>query len=385
MPTFKMAEQAPVPRHREIKESLCKLIKQQLGITSLFDNQPRTDASPSRPNESRFEYLDRCDAPVAEQQRTLLNQCYTRYPVTHQADILGRYRSKKAEDHYAAEAELLIHESLLRLGYAVTVHPPMSGTRNTPDFLVDTDLGSFYIEVKALDDRPFAETTPVETISRMIEAQLGTSPHHYIYVDRLQIGTAEIGSGAKKGLVELFNQLLSKPPEGILYGDYRAIDRLKVEEYKGWKVTRSTSAVVARHTDKAESTWQFRGRLSAKNEQSPIDYAFGGFSDSGPMDSRSVLRGAKRKAGRYGNPDHPMVLAIRTQAPNARLDIWEDMDCRKAFDMVWVSFRGLAFSWDKPDYLEILVNPHKQVPQYVQDTMGQIQAMYQILLNKGSP
>ena len=27
-------KQAPVPRHREIKESLCKLIKQQLGITS---------------------------------------------------------------------------------------------------------------------------------------------------------------------------------------------------------------------------------------------------------------------------------------------------------------------------------------------------------------
>ncbi|SOD94273.1 hypothetical protein [Caenispirillum bisanense] len=58
-----------------------------------------------------------------------------------------RLQSQSEKDRQGAEFELLLHEMFRRAGCQLTPHPKISGSSETPDFLVDTPDGkSFFLE-----------------------------------------------------------------------------------------------------------------------------------------------------------------------------------------------------------------------------------------------
>ena len=346
----------------------------------LFDDMERTDKSPMRPDESQFCHLNRW--PEGEKIRIDLESFFARYPKERQSDLRGRFRGKKGSNenvHYrAAMFELLIHEVLVRLGGEVEVHPDTSSQKTHPDFLVHCDSRSFYLEAKALDDEIFPESVQLKEIRMMLEKELPSSPHHYLYVDLINVGTSSLSKGVKRALVYQLSKLISRNPNEIYYGDYGYMDYWNPIKYKGWKITEATSAIELKYVDSTEE-WKFRGRLTKKGI--PSNPTFAGFTRGGAIRRDTVLNAIKEKVGKYGALDKPFVLAVNTRNPNAQINgVWDQKRYKERLNAIWVSCSSLYHRWTIPSSLEISINPFKEDSYFWKDFLTTTQAKYQEIL-----
>ena len=346
----------------------------------LFDDTERTDKSPMRPDESQFCHLNR--EPMVEKIRNDLESFFSRYPKEHQPDLRGRFRGKKGSNenaqYRAAMFELLVHEVLIRLGCKIDVHPVIS-KETRPDFLVHCDSCSFYLEAKALDDEPFPESVQLKEIKMTLEKELSSSPHYYLYVDPIQVGTSSLSKGAKRALVYQLSKLIGRNPDKICYGDYRNMDYWNPIKYKGWKITESTSAIALTHVDSAGMTWKFRGRLSKKGI--PSNPTLAGFTGGGSIRKDTVLNGIEKKAGKYGHLDRPFVLAVNTRNSHARINgIWDQKRYKERLNAIWVSCGSLYHRWAIPSSLEISINPFKEDSDFWKDFLTETKTKYQEIL-----
>ena len=130
----------------------------------LFDEFERTDASPKLPDESFYEFLNRFADPRAEQARELCDQWFEDYARDMSEDDLNRFVAdfcnRDSRQHYAAWFELLTHQTLVRLGFDVTVEPKLElfGRELKPDFAAISNRCRILVEatVVAPDSDPFA-------------------------------------------------------------------------------------------------------------------------------------------------------------------------------------------------------------------------------------
>ena len=106
-------------------------------MSPLFDRINRTDAVPSNNQESMFDGLNRLAWKNAEKIRNLLDRWFDDYPVNHQKELRGRFRSPRNADHQGAFFELFMHRLLMDLGFKIEVNP-LTHLSNTPDFLAET-------------------------------------------------------------------------------------------------------------------------------------------------------------------------------------------------------------------------------------------------------
>ena len=113
----------------------------------LFDNLERTDQSAKTYTESTYAYYNRSARPGIAAMRDLLEQWFAIFPITGQRHIKGHFRSPIENQHHAAFFELYLHELLVRLGFAVELHPPAESVATHPDYLVSKDgRPAFYVE-----------------------------------------------------------------------------------------------------------------------------------------------------------------------------------------------------------------------------------------------
>ena len=114
---------------------------------NLFDAGERTDTRYKRHSEPEFAYLNQSARPSVIALRSLLEEWYDRVPAVAQPDLRSRFRSNDDYSHASAFFELYLHELLRKLGYTLTVHPPVQGSGTHPDFLVSRNDGcEFYME-----------------------------------------------------------------------------------------------------------------------------------------------------------------------------------------------------------------------------------------------
>jgi hypothetical protein len=115
----------------------------------LFDSKWRVRTEPLRRGEQLFAFYDAMAGAAYRAYRRLLNKWIGELPKEDQADTLGRMRKGDNLQFRHAFAEVLIHAALRRGGFAVTVHPPLSGRNEKPDFLVARQDGrkTAYLEV----------------------------------------------------------------------------------------------------------------------------------------------------------------------------------------------------------------------------------------------
>ena len=101
---------------------------------------------------SRFEALDTNPKEWAKYAREWLESAYSNFPDPKE-DLLQRFRSKKQSQHRGAYFELLIHELIRRTGGKIDVCPSGLGGNKNPDFLVESNGGSFVVEAKTMRPR----------------------------------------------------------------------------------------------------------------------------------------------------------------------------------------------------------------------------------------
>ncbi len=119
----------------------------------LFDTNAGSIGTRSkRYAESTFEYHNRSARPAIARIKAALEQWFARFPAAGQTDLRQRFRSDSDRQHYSAFFELYLHELLIRLGFAVEVHPEVEETTH-PDFLARRDdVPQFYVEATISTD-----------------------------------------------------------------------------------------------------------------------------------------------------------------------------------------------------------------------------------------
>ena len=100
----------------------------------LFDAMRRAFTGRRSWKESEFSYENRLARPEMDTIRKALESWYTRFP-DDDKDLRARFRKKDDYEHRCALFELYCHETLLRCGYSVEVHPDLPGRPEHPDFL----------------------------------------------------------------------------------------------------------------------------------------------------------------------------------------------------------------------------------------------------------
>jgi hypothetical protein len=112
----------------------------------LFPAVPRTDLTAGMQGEPAYAFLNRSGDPHVAEIRDLMSAWLSRVPAEHLPDLRGRLQGKDNAQFESAFWELYLHEAYLRSGYAVTIHPPLTGTGRHPDFLLEGQGTRFYLE-----------------------------------------------------------------------------------------------------------------------------------------------------------------------------------------------------------------------------------------------
>ena len=215
------------------------------------------------------------------------------------SDFVSRFRSKKSEQYHAAWFELCAHEILVRLGFAVTMHPKLPGTDKRPDFAVTRNGSRILVEATIVrpDKGPDA-LSPFERDAehKMIRLKFGnfwaSITCFEVSLDRL-LTYKEIDHAFRTffdqhdpdNVQRLLDTLgeIARPTESICFGKWR----LTVELYPASRAHRAPS----------------EGRVAPWS-----------LGDSAEPTVRHIRTKIKKKSKLYGPTYDPLILAVNVHA-----------------------------------------------------------------------
>jgi hypothetical protein len=261
--------------------------------SSVFDPVTRTDASPADHLETSFQFLNRVATDFWAQVRELVQEWLDRVPDdSAYRDLRGRLRADNAAS-WSAFLELYLHEMFRRAGYRVSSHPDIPSGSYHPDFLVEGQGESFYVEA----------TMPGPTTNGLGRAQrraafLDTiqgcrNRDFFLSLDRLVIGERPARGRHARALIERW--LAGLDPDEVSY------EHLRREPFRwsedGWVAEFSAIPISPEH----------RGRLDHR--------AIGVYADGDVefIDDAPAMKAAlTTKAKKYAGLDRPLIIALGT-------------------------------------------------------------------------
>lgn len=261
----------------------------------LFDELDRTDATPAAHGEDSFGFLNRAAGERWARVRSLVEAWWQEFPVQHQPDVRGRYRSKRPGSHLGAWWELYLHRLLRRLTYDVQIHPSVSGTDKRPDFRIEKRGKALYVEGAVVFSGIVDKGRSGVREGWILDAlNRGTSDSFFIGIEFEQVGTERPSDREIFEPVESW--LASLDPDDVeaqyeVSGDHPS----KSFDFRDWLI-------------RVQAVPVGRDARGPNPERRLVGYGpvFAGF-----IDDRSQIRDtAKRKASRYGTLDAPLLLAI---------------------------------------------------------------------------
>jgi hypothetical protein len=117
---------------------------------TLFDESgDRSDSSPSRHLERSFHFLNRRAGAFWDRVRGHLESSYAAFPDEHKHGLVTRLRDDDERQHLPAWWELYTFTLFDSLGYAIELHPDLTGStrkEDRPDFLVTKGTVTMYVE-----------------------------------------------------------------------------------------------------------------------------------------------------------------------------------------------------------------------------------------------
>lgn len=260
----------------------------------LFDDFDRTDTAPSTHRESSFEFLNRIAGDYWEHPRALMQEWLDHMPSEQEYnDLRQRLRSRDDEQFRSAFLELYLHESLIRAGYTVTIHPAVQGTSRRPDFLAERDDLRFFIEAIAPGSTP-AEKAAAQRRAVLFDTvnRLG-DPNFMLWLDELKEGTSPPASARlRRDLRRWLGKLNPDAP-----WDPRGAPTRRWE-HDGWAVTFRAvpKKPEARGTRPNERTIGIYGHTG-------VD-----FIDDAP----AIKKALATKHHEYGDLGAPFIIAVGT-------------------------------------------------------------------------
>jgi hypothetical protein len=299
----------------------------------LFDDWDRTDRDSAKRAESSFDYLNRSARQSASNIRATITDWFSHYPSDAREELRARFRRSNDPQHYAAFYELFLHELLLQLGCRVTIHPELDESTKSPDFLVDTPDGSqFFLEATTTTDTSKDKAAAEKRRNEIYDAidQL-ESPDFFIWMNEYAI--PEIAISAKPIRQFLREKLDKLDPDEVAQlwesGGYDVLPRWPYG-YKGLKVEFVPIPKKARARGKVDH------RL--------IGVSFGEWKRV--TTEFSIKDAILKKAGRYGNPRSPYIIAVNNASAlkSDRDDLMEILFGQEQFTV--------SFDQEDPSYKE---------------------------------
>ncbi len=267
----------------------------------LFTDRSREDTKPKSERESSFAFMDRSARPEIARVRALLESALENYPIPEQAELVTRLKSDDETAFRSATFELLLHETLRRLGYVLTPHPVLeNGSQKRPDFLVECpDATSFYLEA-VLAGRKDGSDPAAEAMKATTLDLLRLAPHHSFLVEIDSEGDPTTQPSSRDLIRQVHEWLNSLDPDNLrTQMQDQGFESLPQFQWahEGWTLTiRSIPLSPDR-----------RGLANA------LIGAFG--AEARWLDEWTPLRDAiKRKGSRYGQLDKPFVVAINSES-----------------------------------------------------------------------
>lgn len=262
---------------------------------TIFSCITRTDPSPAAHGESHAQFLDRVAGPYWDQVRDLVEAWFSRLCADAQADVRGRLRSKDDRQSRGAFFELYLHECLLQMGYAVTCHPEIEGTKRMPDFLAEKDGRAIYIEARSASSSDVAvgKAARVNAVYESLD-RLETA-NFFLWIDVAKEGDAPLRARPLRKRLETWLASLN-PDEHALTQAMRREDLPGyVHEDAGWKLDFRAIAKSAKA----------RGRDGAR-----LLGIFGGGNATWVQDEDGLRGALSDKGSAYGHLGAPFVVAV---------------------------------------------------------------------------
>ena len=261
--------------------------------------------------------MNRVDTPFWAQVRDLLERFFARYPAEHAESLEGDFQSRLPGRHYAAWWELYLHELFLRLGYEITVHPAIEGTKRKPDFGLRREGSERLVEASVVFSgiSGSAEVTGAAPGWMLAAFEAIENPNFFVSIHEItahgdeQLKRAEIASRTEEWLARLDTDQVTRE-----YEEKGRFPVLRIE-CRGWEVELEAWPV------KPEARGRPGHRVLGAGPATG-----GAVDDIGQLESK-----LKVKAGRYGRPDVPYVIAVLSlSAFMERIDVAQALFGREA-------------------------------------------------------
>jgi hypothetical protein len=262
---------------------------------SVFDVVVRHDPSPAKHSESTAAFLGRVAGDYWDQVRGLIEDWVSHVPADGRDDLIGRLRSNDTRQFQGAFWELYLHETFIRSGFEVTVHPVVDGTRRQPDFRVSGRRTSFYVEAKAMLGKG-ADVGPDARVQRLYDAvDKLDCPNFFLGITVRTVGSADLPTRKLRSKAEEW--LSSLDPDETKHVSIYDPDRERFEwQEAGWDI--ELRPIPIRGDARGQSGHRPLGILGAQGAW---------INDSGAL--KAAL---EDKGSAYGDLDAPLIIAVNS-------------------------------------------------------------------------
>lgn len=270
---------------------------------SAFDDIARKGVGPASHTVGRFDYLNASARPEAGAVRALIDGWLADYPAAHRAEMTRRIRSRDDTLHNSSVFELMLHALLQRQGFTIVAIEPVLANGRAPDFLVEAPDGTrFYLEATLASGMASADVGGDKRLRQALQAiDEVESPDFFLHLHT-------IGTPSKPIAVARLRRAVQRFVDGLDY------EKAAADGNAGQDV-----APVFQHE---EHGCRLILRPVPKNVRRPGGRAVGGTTLPGGIvrPELAIKSAVEGKAGRYGDIDLPLVIAVNALEDYAGVD-----------------------------------------------------------------
>lgn len=260
---------------------------------SAFDDIARAGEGPASHTVGRFDYLNASARPEAAAVRVLIDGWLADYPAAHRAEMARRIRSRDDTLHNSSVFELTLHALLLRQGFTIVAIEPILVNGRAPDFLVEAPDGArFYLEATLASGMASADVGGDRRLRQALQAiDEVESPDFFLHLHTSGTPSQPIAIARLRRTVQRF------------------VDSLDYERAAADGNACEDANPLFQHE---EHGCRFILHPVPKNVRRPGGRAVGGRTLPGGIvrPELAIKSAVEGKAGRYGDIDLPLVIAI---------------------------------------------------------------------------
>lgn len=274
---------------------------------TVFDPIERTEVLPANHLISKFDYLNGSGRRAAQQVRDHVERMFAHYPATHADEMCRRLRSRDDTLHQSAFFELTLHELLIRQGFTIEEVEPVLENGRAPDFLVSSPQGDrFYLEATLASGQPAATAGAEQRMREALQAIDDVqSPDFFLSLRPRGTPARPVAIARLRREVQRFVDGLDHAAAVADLAAGRPLPTFEREEHgAAFRIE-----ALPKNTPGGGNARAIGVRMMAPIQVQPQEVI------------KSAILG---KAGRYGDPDLPFVIAVNSLEDYAGADDAED-------------------------------------------------------------